>query len=146
MDMRAGRWWRSWRGESRLLKTNATGGSVAYHTENTTQTNVYGNRSISLPSARSFYCKPSTVASYHGLAMSVVTIHCWRSCCRQQWVADVAGEDRVNHRRTASRNEQASWCSSLLHIADERRRCAVITCIDASVGVLQRRFGVTGIT
>ena len=34
MDVRTGRWWwQIWRGKSRLLKTNATDGCFAYHTE-----------------------------------------------------------------------------------------------------------------
>ena len=51
------------RGESRSLKTNATEECLAYHAENIEQTSVYGNRSLSSPDVRSFYCQPSSVAA-----------------------------------------------------------------------------------
>ena len=47
MDVRGGcRLW-IWEDESKPLKTNATGGCLAYHTKNTKRTTMYGMRSIS---------------------------------------------------------------------------------------------------
>ena len=87
----------------RLLKTDTTGGCLAYHTESTKQPNMDGNRSISLPDVRSFYCQLSNITSYHFSAMSVVMIRCWRSCFKEQWIIGVAKEDCVNHGRTTSK-------------------------------------------
>ena len=56
------------------LKTNATGGCLAYHTENIKRTNMYGNRSLSSLDVRSFYCQPPSVASYHGSAVCIDTL------------------------------------------------------------------------
>ena len=46
-----------WRGESKPLKTNATGGCLAHHTKKINQTNIYGNRSMSLRDVRRYYCQ-----------------------------------------------------------------------------------------
>ena len=59
-------WLRIWRDESKLLKTNATGGWLAYHIEIMKRMNTYGSRSIFSPNARNFYCQLSSIASYHG--------------------------------------------------------------------------------
>ena len=96
--------WRIWSGESRPLKTNATGGCLACHTEGIKQTNIYGNRSLSSPDVGSFYCQSSSVASWHGLAMSVMVIRCRISYYKEQWMVV------VNHGRTTSRNKQTSQC------------------------------------
>ena len=81
---------------------------------------------LSSSDGRSFYCQPSSVASYHGSVMSIVMILCRRSYCKvshiveEQWMVVVADEDIVNHGRTTSRNGQGRRCrhSSLLCIAD----------------------------
>ena len=62
MDVRAGRWLRIWRDESKPLKTNASGACLTYHTKNTKRTNIYDNRSIFSPEVRNFNQKPSDVA------------------------------------------------------------------------------------
>ena len=51
--------------------------------------------------------KTLSITSYHGSAMSVVTIRCQRSCYKEQWVVVATEEDLVNH-GTTSRNGQAS--------------------------------------
>ena len=56
----------------------ATREYLAYHTESIIQTNLRGNRSLSSPDVRIFYCQLLRVASNHGSAMSVVIIHCGR--------------------------------------------------------------------
>ena len=38
------------------------------------------------------------------------TKNCQRSYSKELWMVVVAGEDLVNHGRTTSSNEQASWC------------------------------------
>ena len=43
------------------------------------QTNMYGKRSTSSPDVWSFYCQPSSVASYRCSTTSVIMIHCRRS-------------------------------------------------------------------
>ena len=69
-----------------------------------------GNWLISSPDVRSFYCQLSSVASYHGLAMSVVIIRCRTSYYNEEWMVVVAEEYLVNHGRTTSRNGQGSRC------------------------------------
>ena len=44
IDVRAGHLLQIWRDEYKPLKTNATGGCLAYHTQNIKQTNKYSNR------------------------------------------------------------------------------------------------------
>ena len=96
------------------------------------------------PNVTNFHCPPSSVANFHGSAMSVVMIRCRRSYYKEQWMVVVADEDLVNHGRTTSRNDQSM--SSLLLIADDRSRWAVIAAV-ACVGVPhQRRLGVMGIS
>ena len=58
-----------------LLKENAAGECLVCHTESINK-RTYGNMSVSWPNIRSFYCHPVSVESYHGSAMSVVTIRC----------------------------------------------------------------------
>ena len=55
-----------------------------------------------------------------------------------------AEEDRVNRGRDNIKEWTGQSLSSLLHIADNRSRWAAIT-TEASVGVPQRRLGVTGV-
>ena len=83
MDMRAGRWWQIWRGESRLLKTNAKGGWLV--TESIKQMDMYCNRSMSTRDVGSVYCQPPSVAICHDSAMSVVIIRCQRSDYKERW-------------------------------------------------------------
>ena len=52
--------------------------------------------------------QPSSVASYHGSAMSASIIRCRRSYCRAPWTEGVAEVDRVSRGRTTSRNGRAS--------------------------------------
>ena len=89
--------------EPKPLKTNATGGYLAYHLNNTKLKCMYDNRLIPSPDIRNFYrkCQPSSVASYHSSAMSAVMIHCRKSYYNEQWIIVVAVEDRVNHGRAA---------------------------------------------
>ena len=63
---------------------------------------MHDSRSISSPDVKSFsfYYQPSSVASYHDFAMSVVMIRC---TTRNSGVV-VAMEDLVNHGLTISRN------------------------------------------
>ena len=65
---------------------------------------MWGSRSISSSDVWSFYYKPSSVASYHGSAISVVMIRYRRSHYKEQWMVVVAEEVLVNHARTTSRN------------------------------------------
>ena len=71
---------------------------------------------------RRFYCRPSNVASYHGSAISVAMIRCWRSYYKERRMVVVVKEDLVNHGRTTSRNGQASrchhWCASRMTEVD----------------------------
>ena len=99
-------------GESNLLKTNATGGCLAYHEERIKLTNMYGHRSTSRLDVRGVLTinRQSSVASYHGSVKSAVMVCCWKSYYREQRMVVVEEEDRVNHGRTALRNGQASWC------------------------------------
>ena len=64
MYVTAGRWRRIWRGESRLLKTNATEECLAYTS--------------------------TSIARYHGFAMSVVMICCQKSYYKERWMVVVA--------------------------------------------------------
>ena len=149
MDMRAGRWRRIWRVESKPLKTNATGGCLAYVSYREHKTNKYrppyGSRPLSSLDARSFYCQPSRVASSHDSVMSADAIRCRRSYYKEHWMVLVAEEDRVNHGGTILRNGQASRLSYLLRIADDRNRWAVIAA-EASARVSQRHLSVTEIS
>ena len=95
-DVRAGRWRRIERSKSRPLKTNATGECLAYHAESMKETNMYGNRSISSPDVSNFNSQPSSVTSYHGSAMSAITIRCQKSYLQ--------GTVDDNHRRGRPRN------------------------------------------
>ena len=58
----------------------------------------------------SYYCQPSSVASYHAAAMSVVVIRCQRSRFKEQWMVVVTEEDHLHQRRTTLSNERASRC------------------------------------
>ena len=89
-DVRAGHWRQISRDEFKPFKTNATGRCLAYHTENIKRKNVYGNRLISSPDARSCYCRPSSIARNHGSDMSVVMIRCRQSYFKEQWMVAVA--------------------------------------------------------
>ena len=75
-NVRAGRWQQIWQDESKSLKTNAAGGCLVYHTESIKPTDTHVNRPISSPDIRNFYYQLSSVASYHGSAMSAVMIRC----------------------------------------------------------------------
>ena len=102
MDVRAGRWRWTWIGKSRHLKTNATGGSWAYHTESIKRTNMCDNRSISSPDVRKFYHQPSSVASYHGSAMPVVMIDCRK-------IILVGGSHRSGRSRKSWKDSIKEW-------------------------------------
>ena len=65
---------------------------------------------MSSPVVMSFYFQPSSIAGCHGSAMYVVMIRFRRSYYKAQWMLGVVEEDRVNHGRIASRNEQVSRC------------------------------------
>ena len=140
VDARAGRWRRIWRSESRPLKTNATGECLAYHTESINQANICSNGSISSQDVMWFYSQPSSVASYHCSAMSVVLIRCRRSYYKEQWVAIVAEEDLVNHGRTTSRNAMLPAvfiirqnAKGVLPLCDDRRTPASLVQSEAVV-------------
>ena len=81
---------------------------------------------------------PSSVASYHGAAMSVAMIRCRRSHYRAPWTEGVAEVHRVNLGRTTSRMSM----SSLLRFAEDRRQWAATTA-EAPIVVPQRRVGFT---
>ena len=110
MDVTAGRRRRIWRGESRSLKTNATEECLAYHTGSIKQTNrgwqqvdiLAGSQERSLS-----HCQPSSVASYNGSAMYVVTIRCRRSHYKEQWMNS---RRRGRPRKSWKDNGQASRC------------------------------------
>ena len=130
--------------QTRPLETNATGECFTYHTENKKQTNMHDNRSISSPDVRSFYCQPSSVARYHG-----------SDVCHRNTLPKIILQGTVDGRRRRGRPSK-SWkdnikewtgqsMSTLQHITDDRGRWEVITA-DSSVGVPQRRLGVTGIS
>ena len=88
----------------------------------------------------------SGVASYHGLATSVVVIRCWRSYYREQWVDGCRRRGRPRKSWKDNIKEWTGWSmSSWLHITDDRGRWAVISA-DAYAGVPQRRLDVTGIS
>ena len=118
---------------------------LAYHIEGIKQTNMYGNRSISSPDVRSFYCQPSSITSYHGSAASIVVIRYQRSYYREQWMVVITEEGLINQGKTTSKNRQASRCRHCCIIADDRGQWAVIAA-DVSVGVPQRRLSVMGIS
>ena len=57
-------------------------------------------RSTSSSDVRSFYYQPSSIASYHGLAMSAVMMRYQKLCFKEQWMYLVVPEEyRVNHGR-----------------------------------------------
>ena len=53
---------------------------ISYRTQNKRRCMTTGQNTRRASGARSFYCQLSSVASYHGLAMSIVMICCRRSC------------------------------------------------------------------
>ena len=55
-------------------------------------------------------CQSSSVASFHGSAMSAVTIRCQKSYYRELHMIVVVEVDRVNDGGTTSRDGQASHC------------------------------------
>ena len=58
---------------------------MAYHREQkANEYSIYGNRSISLQDIRNFYCQPSSVDSYPGSPMFIVTICQEKSYYREQ--------------------------------------------------------------
>ena len=59
---------------TQAFEINATGGCLGHNKENLKLMNMHGNRSISSPELLL-----STVASYHGSAMSAVIIRCRKS-------------------------------------------------------------------
>ena len=144
-DVRAGLWRQIWIDESRPFKTNGTEECLTCHTDIIKRTNMCGNRSISSPDVRSFCCQPSSFTSYHSSAMSVVMIHYRRSYYKEQWMVVVAEEDLVNHGRTTSRNGQANRCRNCCASRMTKSMSSHRSRTDASVGVPQRRLGVTGI-
>ena len=113
-DVRAGRWLRILRDESKPLKVNATGWCLAYHTETVKRkrTNTYCNSSMYSPEIRNFYYQPSSVASYLPY-FSHVCIHYTLSKIISHGTVDgivVVDEDRKNHGGTAQGNGQAGNC------------------------------------
>ena len=88
-----------------------------------------------------FTDKPSSIASDHGSALSVVMICCRRSYYKEQWMVSVKQEDCVNYEKNNIKELTGQSMSSLLRIC----RWAVFTA-RASVGVLQRRLAVTDIS
>ena len=97
---------------------------------------------VSSPDIRIFYCQPSSVASCHGLAMSVVVIRCRRSCTRT-----VDGSRHRGRPRKSRKDNIKEWIgqsmSLFLHIVDDRGRWAVIAA-DPSIGVPPTTPGVHG--
>ena len=100
------------RGECRPFKTNATEECLAYHTESMKQTNMCGNRPISLPDVRNSCCRPSA---------SVVMI---RYRAEGHNKTDVAEEDKIMegwHQRIHSQS-----ISSLLRMAVDKGRWTLL--------------------
>ena len=91
----------------RGMKTNATWGCLVCDTDSIYQTNTYDNRSLSSLDTRNFYCQPPSIASYHGSAVSAITLRCQKSGNSRWFVAE---EDSVNHGGTISRNGKACRC------------------------------------
>ena len=97
------------------------GGCLAYHTEIIKRTSTCGNRSISSPDIRNFYCQPPSVVSYHRSAMSAVTIRCQNHATENSSLYD----SRCRWRPRKSWRDNMKACtgqslSSLLRIADDR--------------------------
>ena len=59
--------------------------AMTYHMQSIKQTHMYGNSSISSPDVRSFYRQPSSIANYHGSAMSAVKIRYQKSYYKMDW-------------------------------------------------------------
>ena len=118
--MRAERRLRTWRDEAKPLKTNATGGCLAYHTESL---NEYVRQQVNILAGHHELLL-STVASYHGLAMSAVTISCQKSYNREHGIR-CRGR---NQGKTKSKNGQTSHC----------RRCCASQTTEVDGWPLQR--------
>ena len=117
---------------------------MAYNTKSIKQTNIYANRSISSPDVRSFYCQPSSVASFHGSAMLVVMIRCRISYYKEQL-------DGWRHRgrpHESWRDDIKEWTgqsmSSLLRIHTTEADGQSLRRMQVSYVVRQRRLGVGG--
>ena len=78
--------------------------------EHKTNEYLFGNRSFTLPNVISAYCQTSSVASYHGLAMSADMTRCRKPYFVKRRNVAVTEEDRANYGRTISSNGQASHC------------------------------------
>ena len=86
--------------ERRIQDSENKGCRRMLHIRIENKTNQYGNRSIYSPDVRNCYCQPPSVASYHGSAMSIVTIRCQNYTTGNSRMVVAAEEDRVNHGRT----------------------------------------------
>ena len=114
--------WGPWRGESRPLKTNATWGCLAYHTEMIKRTILYGNRSTSSPGVGSFFSINRQVSQ---VIMVRPRLPSWYAA--ENRTARNNGWYRHTRRPRKSRKDNINkWTGqampSLLRIADDRIR------------------------
>ena len=92
---------------------------IIQSTDSVQRTTTYGNRSISSSDIRNFFCQPSSVASYHGSAMSAVMIRCQRSYILHR---TVDGSRRWGISRKSCMSRTKKWTGQplwpLLRVAD----------------------------
>ena len=111
MDVDAGR---TRRGESKYLKTNATGRCLAYQTERIKRTTMYGDMSTFSPDVNSFYYQPWNITSYHErVNQRRTTISNGQASRCRNWCATRKTEDhgQSSHRRRLSKYPQDAWSS-----------------------------------
>ena len=115
MDVRAGRWWRSWTGESKPLKASAPGGCLACI------------RSISSLDISSFYRRASPWIEFElqlgALFHPLINSECSWKIIPHHGMVEISKEDHVSREGITSRSGQASKCVTLLCIVDDRSRC-----------------------
>ena len=102
MDVRAGRWLRIWRGESKPLATNATGDAwriIGPYREHTTSEYVWRQVNV-LVVHQDFYCQLSSVGHvcYNGTLLKVI----------MQWIRD--GSRRRGRPRKWRNGKASHWC------------------------------------
>ena len=123
-DVTAGRWLRIWNMNRRIQAfVNKCYRRMLGIPNIDHKTNEY----VWQQDVRNFYCQPSSVASYHDSAMSVVTIRCQKP----YYIGIIDSSSRLGRRRKSWRGNIIEWTGksllSLLHIADNRSRWATIT-------------------
>ena len=113
-----------------------------------------GNRSVSSPNVRSFYCQPSTVANYHGSATSVVMnirlqgtvdgsrrrgIHCkswkenikkWTGQSMSSWLRMTEADGLSSQRMHPSEYPQDAWVS---RVSVRRNLVAIVIKIENEI-------------